>query len=39
MDILRKKVKLLKALQKVTYKELAEYIEISPKSFYNWLNG
>ena len=39
MDSLRKRVKLLKALQKVSYKELAEYIEMSPKSFYNWING
>lgn len=39
MDDLRKKVKLLKALQNISYKEIAEYIELPPKSFYNWLNG
>lgn len=39
MDNLRKRVKLIKALQGITYKELAEYLEISQKSFYNWLNG
>lgn len=36
---LRKQVKLLKALQGVSYKEIAEYLELPPKSFYNWLNG
>ena len=36
---LRKQVKLLKALQGISYKELAEYLELPPKSFYNWLNG
>lgn len=39
MDELRKKVKLLKALQQINYKEIAEYIELPPKSFYSWLNG
>lgn len=39
MDELRKKVKLLKALQQISYKEIAEYIELPPKSFYSWLNG
>lgn len=39
MDYLRKEVKLLKALQNVQYKEIAEYLELPPKSFYNWLNG
>ena len=36
---LRKQVKLLKALQGISYKEIAEYLELPPKSFYNWLNG
>lgn len=39
MEDLRKRVKLLKALQGVPYKEIAEYIELPPKSFYSWLNG
>ena len=39
MENLRQRVKLLKALQGVSYKEIAEYIELPPKSFYNWLNG
>ena len=39
MDDLRKRVKMLKALQGIQYKELAEYIELPPKSFYSWLNG
>lgn len=38
-DILRKDVKLLKALQGVSYKEVAEYLEIRQDSFYNWLKG
>lgn len=36
---LRKDVKLLKALQGVSYKEVAEYLEIRQDSFYNWLKG
>lgn len=36
---LRKQVKLLKALQGITYKELASYLEITVDSFYNWLAG
>lgn len=39
MNDLRKQVKLLKALQGISYKEIAEYLELPPKSFYNWLNG
>ena len=38
MEDLRKRVKMLKALQGITYNELAQYIEIKPKSFYSWLN-
>lgn len=36
---LRKKVKLLKALQNVSYIEIAGYLEIHRNSFYNWLKG
>lgn len=36
---LRKKVKVLKALQNITYQEIADYLEIHKNSFYNWLNG
>lgn len=39
-EILRKEVKLLKALQGVSYKELAEeYLGIRQDSFYAWLKG
>lgn len=38
-DFLRKECKMLKALQGVSYKELAEYIEIRQDSFYSWLRG
>lgn len=36
---LRKEVKLLKALQGISYKEIAEFLEIRQDSFYNWLKG
>ena len=36
---LRKEVKLLKALQGISYTELAEYLEINRSSLYNWLKG
>lgn len=36
---LRKKCKLLKALQGVSYAEIAEYLEIGASSFYNWICG
>ena len=36
---LRKEVKLLKALQGIRYKEVAEFLEIRQDSFYNWLKG
>lgn len=39
MDYLRKSVKELKAYQGVSYKEVAEYLEIKQSSFYSWLNG
>ena len=39
-EILRKEVKLLKAFQGVSYKELAEeYLGIRQDSFYSWLKG
>ena len=36
---LRKEVKIIKALQNITYKEFAEDLEINRNSFYNWLSG
>ena len=36
---LRKEVKLLKALQGISYKDVAEFLEIRQDSFYNWLKG
>ena len=36
-DELRKQVKLLKALQGISYKEIAYYLEIQVNSLYNWL--
>ena len=36
---LRIEVKLLKALQGVSYKEIAEYLEVKQDSFYSWLKG
>lgn len=36
---LRKEVKLLKAFQDITYREIAEYLEIRISSFYSWLKG
>ena len=36
---LRKQVKILKALQNISYKEIAEYLEINQNSFYNFING
>ena len=38
-DNLRKEVKLLKALQGISYKEVPEFLEIRQDSFYNWLKG
>lgn len=38
-DSLRKECKLLKALQNISYKELAENLEIKTDSFYCWLKG
>lgn len=37
---LRKEVKLLKVLQGISYKEIAEeYLGLKRDSFYAWLNG
>ena len=36
---LRNQVKLLKALQDISYISISEYLEIKPNSFYNWLKG
>ena len=38
-DKLRNDVKLLKALQGISYKEIAGFLEIRQDSFYNWLKG
>jgi predicted DNA-binding protein YlxM (UPF0122 family) len=34
---LRKQVKMLKALQNISYTEIAELLEISRSAMYNWL--
>lgn len=36
---LREQCRLLKALQNIRYKEIAEYLEIKQDSFYSWLKG
>ena len=38
-DYLRNQVKMLKVIQGVKYKEIADYLEIRQDSFYNWLKG
>ena len=38
-EFLRKECKLLKAMQGVSYKELAELLEVRQDSFYSWLKG
>lgn len=39
-NFLRQEVKLLKALQGISYKELAEeYLGLRQDSFYSWLHG
>ena len=35
-EYLRKECKLLKALQGISYTEIAGYLELSASSFYNW---
>lgn len=36
---MRKQVKELKCFQDISYKELAEYLEIKQNSFYNFMKG
>lgn len=38
-EILRKNIKMLKALQNIKYKEIAEYLEVKECSFYAWIQG
>ena len=38
-EYLRKECKLLKAIQGISYKEIAEYLEITQDSFYCWIKG
>lgn len=38
-EFLRKECKMLKAMQGVSYKELAELLEVRQDSFYSWLKG
>lgn len=39
-EALRKKVRLLKATEAIdNYYEIAELLEMTEKSFYNWLSG
>lgn len=38
-DEIRKRVRLLKATQNISYKDLAESLEISKSSMYNWMHS
>ena len=38
-EMLRKEVKALKAFQGITYKQIADKLEIKQRSMYNWLRG
>lgn len=38
-DYLRKRIKLLKALQNISYKEISSYLDIQTNSLYNFLRG
>lgn len=38
-DKLRQQVRMLKALQNIKYKEIAEYLEMNYNGFLLWLNG
>ena len=38
-DFLRNECKYLKCYQGISYKEIAEYLEISESGMYNWLKG
>lgn len=36
-NFLRREVKILKALQDIEYREIAEYLEVKECSFYAWI--
>lgn len=36
---LRQKVKIIKALNNISYKEIATKLNINANSFYNWIKG
>ena len=38
-DYLRKRLKLLKALQGISYKEISSYLDIKTNSLYNFIKG
>lgn len=38
-DNFRKQVKMLKCVQNISYKEIAEYLEVNQNSIYSWLAG
>ena len=38
-EFLRNQCKYLKCYQGISYKEIAEYLEIRQDSFYSWLKG
>lgn len=38
-ETLRVRVKTLKIMQGISYKEIAEYMEVKPDTFYHWLYG
>jgi DNA-binding transcriptional MerR regulator len=38
-NFLRNECKYLKCYQGISYKEIAEYLEIKQDSFYSWLKG
>jgi hypothetical protein len=39
-DLLRERVKLAKVYNdEYSYKDFAEYLDVKPRSFYNWLHG
>ena len=39
IEDLRKRCKLAKALNGISYKDLSKYLEIKQDSFYSWLKG
>ena len=38
-DSLRENVRLLKAVNHISYKEIAQYMEMNVNSFYNFMSG